>query len=156
MTSVVGLLASFSSAVVAYRYVRWNITATKTASNLMQASEFVIQNVGVDVSMAGSTVTSNDAGQPGESPSGLVDNNTATKFCSLGTTGPWTFTIDLGSAKTFNGYRWATANDTEGRDPATWTVSVSNDGTNFTTKSTVTSYSATASRNTYVSGPWTW
>jgi hypothetical protein len=83
-----------------------------------------------------------------------VDGNTGTKYYS-GVGLPYIITFDLGSAKAFNGYRWATANDAETRDPATWTVAVSNDGTNYTTLSTVTGYSATSSRNTYV-GPWSW
>jgi hypothetical protein len=139
----------------AYRYVKWTVTATKTAANLMQASEFRVQSAGVDVSMTGSTVTSNDAGQSSQGPSNLVDNNTATKFCALSSTGPWTFTIDLGSSKTFNGYSWYTANDFEARDPAAWTVSASTDGIYYVTLATVTSFTATASRNT-TAGSFLW
>jgi hypothetical protein len=142
-----------SGAASTFRYVRWNITAVKTAGNLMQASEFVLRLGSSDISMTGTTVTGSNAGQPGEGPSNLVDNNTGTKFCSTNTTAPWTFTFDLGSAKSFDGYRWATANDSVGRDPASWTVQTSTDNVNWTVRSTVTGFVATASRNTYV-GPW--
>ena len=59
------------------------------------------------------------------------------------------FVFQFTSAKAFNGYRWATANDEEGRDPKSWTIAGSNNGTTWTTLHTVSGFSATATRNTY-------
>lgn len=132
-----------------YRYVRWNVTSTKTAANFFQASEFVLRSSGADISMSGTTVTSNKTNFGGEGPENLVDNNTSTKFCSNVGTGPWILTLDLGSVKTFDSYRWATANDAEGRDAASWSVEVSSDNSNWSVIHSVTGYVATASRNTY-------
>lgn len=135
-----------------FRYLKWTITQTKTANQLMQASEFVLQNNGIDISMTGTTVASSDPGQiplVNEVPSNLVDNNTGTKYTTLYTTKPVIVTFDLGSSKTVTGYRWATANDNEQRDPADWTVEISSDGTTWQLVSTITAYSATAARRTY-------
>ena len=78
--------------------------------------------------------------------------STFTKYCSVASTGPWIFTIDLGSAKTFNGYRWATANDATGRDPKVFTLHTSSNGTDYTLRSEVTD-TVTDTRLTYV-GPY--
>jgi hypothetical protein len=59
----------------------------------------------------------------------------------------------LGSAKTFNGYRWATANDEAARDPKVFTLHTSSDGTDYTLRSEVTD-TVTDTRLTYV-GPYT-
>ena len=44
------------SSVASYRYVRWNITATRNSGNLMQSDEFKIQLNGSDVSMSGAKI----------------------------------------------------------------------------------------------------
>ena len=53
------------------------------------------------------------------------------------------FIFQFSSAKSFNGYRWATANDEEGRDPKSWTIAGSNNGSTWTTLHTVTNFSQT-------------
>ena len=103
--------------------------------------------------MAGVTVTNPNGNNPvGEEPSKLVDNNLTTKGLDLNfvSNGNVTnFIFQFTSAKAFNGYRWATANDEEGRDPKSWTIAGSNNGTTWTTLHTVSGFSATATRNTY-------
>jgi hypothetical protein len=140
----------------AYTYYRWQITASKINppnANCVQASEFVFQIGGVDQSMAGVTVTNPSGSNPvGEEPSKLVDSNLNTKGLDLNfvSNGNITnFIFQFSSAKAFNGYRWATANDEEGRDPKSWTISAGNNGTTWTTLHTVTNFSATATRKTY-------
>jgi hypothetical protein len=138
-----------------YRYVRWIITDIKNFStaNSVQASEFVLQINSVDISMSGSNATNPGGSNPGsEIPSSLKDANTGTKWLDFNIkNSPFTSTLifDMGSATTFNGYRWATANDSEERDPKSWTVSGSNDGTNYTTLHTVTGFTATVTRQAY-------
>lgn len=140
----------------AYTYYRWQITQTKVMppdANAVQAAEFVFQIGGVDQSMAGVTVTNPSGSNPsGETPSNLVDNNLTTKvvdlnFVSNGNVS--NFIFQFSSAKSFNGYRWATANDFEDRDPKSWTIAGSNNGTTWTTLSTVSNFTATVARDTW-------
>jgi hypothetical protein len=103
--------------------------------------------------MAGVTVTNPGGSNPvGETPPNLVDNNLTTKaldlnFVSNGNIS--NFVFQFSSAKSFNGYRWATANDFEDRDPKSWNVAGSNNGTTWTTLSTVSNFTSTTARNTW-------
>ena len=139
----------------AYLYYRWQITQTKVTppdANCTQAAEFVFQIGGVDQSMAGVTVTNPSGSNPvGETPPNLVDNNLTTKALDLNfvTNGFTNFIFQFSSAKSFNGYRWATANDLESRDPKSWTIAGSNNGTTWTTLSTVSNFTATVARETW-------
>lgn len=145
-----------SPSQTAYTYYRWQITESKINppnANCVQSAEFVFRLNGVDQSMAGVTVTNPSGSNPvGEEPSKLVDGNLNTKALDLNfvSNGNITnFIFQFGSAKAFNGYRWATANDEEGRDPKSWTIAGSNNGTTWTTLHTVSGFAATATRNTY-------
>ncbi len=140
---------------VSYTYYRWQITQAKETppnSDCVQAAEFVFQVGGVDQSMAGVTVTNPNGNNPaGETPPNLVDNNLTTKALDLNfvANGLTNFIFQFGSAKSFNGYRWATANDEESRDPKSWTIAGSNNGTTWTTLSTVSNFTATVARDTW-------
>lgn len=137
-----------------YRYIRWIITDLKNFStaNSVQVSEFVLRYDGANISMSGSTVTNPGGNNPGfEGPSNLKDGSTSTKLLDFNIkSSPFTSTIifDMGSQVTFNEYYWATANDAEERDPKSWTISGSNDGTTYTTLHTVTGFTATSARQT--------
>ena len=140
----------------AYLYYRWQITEAKTTppnANCVQSAEFVFQIGGVDQSMAGVTVTNPGGNNPvGETPPNLVDNNLTTKALDLNfvSNGNVTnFIFQFSSAKSFNGYRWATANDEESRDPKSWTIAGSNNGTTWTTLHTVSGFVATTARDTW-------
>ena len=139
----------------AYLYYRWQITEAKTTppnADAVQAAEFVFQIGGVDQSMAGVTVTNPNGNNPvGETPPNLVDNNLTTKALDLNfvANGLTNFIFQFGSARSFNGYRWATANDEESRDPKSWTIAGSNNGTTWTTLSTVSNFTATVARDTW-------
>ncbi len=140
----------------AYTYYRWQITESKTSppnANCVQASEFVFQIGGVDQSMVGVTVTNPSGNNPvGETPPNLVDGSLTTKALDLNfvTNGNVTnFIFQFSTAKAFNGYRWGTANDEESRDPKSWTIAGSNNGTTWTTLHTVSGFSATTTRNSY-------
>jgi hypothetical protein len=139
----------------AYLYYRWQITQTKVTppdNNAVQAAEFVFQIGGVDQSMVGVTVTNPSGNNPvGETPPNLVDNNLTTKALDLNfvTNGLTNFIFQFSSAKSFNGYRWATANDFDTRDPKSWTIAGSNNGTTWTTLSTVSNFTATVARDTW-------
>jgi hypothetical protein len=138
-----------------YRYIRWTITAIKTpGTNAVQASEFTLVNGVTDVVMSGATIVASPAGSV--DPNNIKDGNTATKWIVLTSTAPLPhfFTFDMGTVTAFTAYRWATADDVEGRDPVSWTVSASLDNSTFTTLDTETNFATTASRQTYV-GPFT-
>ncbi len=139
-----------------YTYYRWQITLAKTmppTSNCVQSAEFRFMLNGSDQSMTGVSVTNPGGSNPaGEEPSKLIDNNLSTKALDLNfvSNGNVTnFIFQFPSAVGFNGYRWATANDDEQRDPKSWTIAGSNDGTNWTTLHTVNGFSATSARNTW-------
>lgn len=146
----------WTSYINSFVYYRWQITNSKIYppnANCVQASEFVFQLNGVDQSMTGVTVTNPSGNNPvGEEPPKLVDGLLTTKALDLNfvSNGNVTnFIFQFSSTKAFNGYRWATANDEEGRDPKSWTIAGSNDGTNWTTLHTVTNFTATTARQTY-------
>lgn len=141
-----------------YRYIKWIITDLKNFSgaNSVQVGEFYLKNNASNISMTSFTATNPGGSSPGgENPPKVIDGSTSTKWLdfnikSSGTGFTSTLIIDMGTSQIFNSYIWATANDATERDPKSWTLSGSNDGTNYTLLSTVTGYTATNSRNTYV------
>ncbi len=142
-----------------YLYYRWRITNVRNFSlaNSVQASEFVFQRNGSDVRPT-ATVTNPGGSNPvNEEPSKLYDNSTATKALdfNIKSTNVSVFLYTFSTAQTFTGYRWATADDASERDPITWTVEGSNNNSTWTVLHTVTNFSPTATRQTYV-GPWTY
>jgi hypothetical protein len=146
----------WTSALDSYTYYRWQITQAKTSppqANCVQAAEFVFQLNGVDQSMTGVTMSNPSGSNPsGEESSKLIDGLLTTKALDLNfvSNGNVTnFIFRFPTAKSFNGYRWATANDEESRDPKSWTISGSNDNTNWTLLHTVSGFSATTNRQTY-------
>ena len=148
----------------AYLYYRWRITQTKSTpdAGACQASEFVFQINGVDQqSIMSAATATNTAGRfaAGETPSSLIDGNLTTKMCdqNFTTNGNLTVVIfQFSSARAFTGYRWGTANDFDSRDPASWTIDGSQNGTSWTTLHTVSGFTATATRNTYNTPAWTY
>lgn len=110
------------------------------------------------------SVTANYPGNPGEIPPKIIDNDINTKFfCNPGnattnqdiTLTPCTIIIDLGAEMDITKlkYYWYTANDVEGGDPSSWTVSISQDGESYTEVSNVADFIATSSRKT-LAGIW--
>ncbi len=122
-------------------------------ANAVQSSEFAFQIGGADQSWGTVTVTNPGGNNPvGEEPSKLVDGSLSLKALDLNfvSNGNVTnFIFQFSTARAFTGYRWATANDEEGRDPKSWTIAGSNNGTTWTTLHTVSGFSATTTRNTY-------
>jgi hypothetical protein len=140
----------------AFTYYRWQITETKIMppnANAVQSSEFAFQIGGVDQSWGTVTVTNPGGNNPaGEEPSKLVDGSLLVKALDLNfvSNGNVTnFIFQFATARAFTGYRWGTANDEEGRDPKSWTIAGSNDGTTWTTLHTVSGFSATVARDTW-------
>jgi hypothetical protein len=141
---------------ILYRYIRWTITANRGNGNT-QANEFNIRIGATNISMSGATVTvdppSADGSNFGTPISRLIDNNTATNWFTT-TAVPISLFFDMGSATLFDGYQWVTGGDATERDPTSWTVSGSVDGTTYITLDTKTSFATTTSRQAVV-GPFT-
>lgn len=141
-----------------YRYWRMYITKVREASNNddCQLAEFKFQIDGIDRDLYGATLTN-----PGgivtsqEEVFRLIDNSIDYKFYNSGHVGDGYTDIifDFGTAVSFTGYRWATANDAPSRDPESWTIQASTTTTSWTTVHTVTGYTATTARNTW-QNPW--
>lgn len=62
-------------------------------------------------------------------------------------------TVDMGSPVTFNGYRWYTGLNGTSRDPLSWTLEVSCDGTNWFLADTQTNWWGTLTRKA-LAGEW--
>lgn len=68
----------------------------------------------------------------------LVDNNTATKYLTQNyASGMW-FQLTFPSAKTLGAYTFTSGNDADTRDPKTWRLEASNNGTDWTVLDTRT------------------
>jgi len=149
-----------ATTISGYRYYKWNITALRDASTAgaLQVSEFSFQLNGVDQSWSSVTVTArgdNASATPqAEGIAQLTDGNVSTKWLDFSTSGTpisWIkFDFGAGVYKKFTSYKWYTANDFSTRDPISWTIQGSNDGTNWTTLDTQSNFSVTSTRNTVV------
>ena len=128
-----------------YRYIRWTITANRSNPGATQASDFNIRFNTTNIGMASSTVTAPGVAPGGAPVTNLKDGNVNTKWAFTEAL-PKSAIFDMGSIVIFNGYRWFTANDVPDRDPVSWIVSGSNDGTNYNTLHTVTSHATTTTR----------
>ena len=146
----------FKPTGASYTYWRWNITGARGPTTMIQVAEFRFQKGGVTDAMTGVTVTNPGGSNPGSEGIGnLSDNNTSNKWLdfnfngnnSTPSTGNSTVIWQFSTAKSFNGYIWYTGNDSDGRDPITWTISGSNNGSTYTTLHTVTGATITTSRN---------
>ena len=140
-----------------YRYIKWYISANRSSPNVTQMSEFEIcDNSWTKMARPSWTsITADKAWHSWEWIDKLIDGSTSTKYCTPNNP-PITITIDLWTTvdfSTYNKYKRYTANDAYQRDPISWTISVSNDGSNWTEVSSVSNASITTSRNTLA---WTW
>jgi len=122
-----------------------------------QISEFHLLLNGEKVEYPiGTLATSPGKGPGNEGPEKAIDGSVDTKFyTNIYPINP--LVIELPAPMVFNGYRWYTANDANGRDPVVWSVDISDDGVNWTTVD-YRDYSAsqgeiTTSRKTLV-GTW--
>jgi hypothetical protein len=133
-----------------YRYFKFApaVLRDATTANAVQLSEFAILNGATR--LTGMTITAtNNSSAVGEEPDKAGDNSTATKWLSLNKTAS-ALIYTFPSTVICDGYRWATGNDETNRDPVSWTVSGSTDGTTWTTLDTRNGYPTTTARSTYL------
>jgi hypothetical protein len=138
---------------VTYRYVRWSTSECKSGvPGLWQVSEFETRLGAVSVAWPGATtVTANGSTAGGEGPDKLIDGLTATKCHDTSNDGTVIIKFDCGAGNsvTFDGYRFATANDVATRDPDDWTVEGSDNDSDWDLLDTQTAAAVTASRQTW-------
>ncbi|MFC5703157.1 carbohydrate binding domain-containing protein [Cohnella faecalis] len=77
------------------------------------------------------TVTVSGENTPNEGKGNLTDDNSRTKWLTFSATG-WV-RLDYGQAITLDGYALISGNDAPERDPKSWTLKGSNDGSTWTT-----------------------
>lgn len=149
-----------TTTISGYRYYKWNITALRDAATggAVQVSEFSFQLNGVDQTWSGVNITARGDNAPAlpqaEGIAQLTDGNLSTKWLDFSTSGTpisWVrFDFGNGVYKKFTSYKWHTANDETSRDPISWTIQGSNDGTNWTSLDTQSNYSVTTTRKSTV------
>jgi len=120
---------------------------------MIQVSELYLKYTGSAVSWSGVTITNPGGNNPSnEQPSKLIDNDNNSKVLDfdIDVNGSSVFIMDAGSGNTLqaDSYYYVTGNDAEHRDPISWTIEGSNDGTNYTVLHTVTNATITSGRRT--------
>jgi len=138
---------------VAYKYYKWSISATMRVNDgFLQASEFRFQYDGADTDMSSVAISllNGHTSPDTEQAINLKDGSFWTKFLDLNfDSGGTEVLFEFPSSIAFNGYRWATANDEDSRDPKNWIIYGSNDNTNWITLHTVTNFNSTTDRQAF-------
>jgi hypothetical protein len=135
-----------------YRYIKWHITDIKSMSaSMTQISELYLKYNGSNISWGSATITNPGGNNPSsEQPSKLIDGDEYSKVLdnNIDQGGGSIFIIDAGVGNLFgfDSYYYVTGNDTSARDPISWTIEGSNNGTNYTVLHTVTNATITDSR----------
>ena len=133
-----------------YRFIKWEIVKKKagtdnscSGSSCIQAGEFIPTQDGSPVSWPeGTTATNPNGANPGNQDSSkATDGNYSTKWLDFAfapgntsaTSGDSVLIIDTGvdNSIRFNGYKWVTGDDHTERDPVSWRLYGSNDGSTW-------------------------
>jgi hypothetical protein len=133
-----------------YRYYRFAPTALRnnTSANSVQISEFQMLLGGTRV--GGATASNPGGNSPGgESAAQANDDNLGSKWLDFTKFTP--LILDFGAAAPVDGYRIGTAGDADERDPVSWRVDASHNGTTWITIDTQTNYATPTDRQVYIS-----
>ena len=145
-----------------YRYLMWEIhDIRKRGKSKQQMSEFRLLNNGNAIDLSSVTVTNPGGSNPNnEQPPNAVDGSVHTKWLDFDIDSPESFDCDpssqlvldfgVGNVATFDEYTWATANDVIGRDPISWSLFGSQDGSNWIELHRRFDVSITKTRKTFV------
>lgn len=139
-------------------YLKFVITKNRGNGGTTQLSEFKFTDANDSpFDFTGSTVTADTShpGFNGEGPQNIIDNSLATKYCTGGgvpsAASPITLTITLGSTldiSTYSIWSWYTANDSSDRDPVSFALYGSVDGTTWNLIEEVEDATITTNRQT--------
>jgi len=133
-----------------YQYFKFTPTTRTTGSNSVQIAELIIGKDSARIDYTGATASNPDGNNPGgENPSKAIDNNTGTKWLDFNKK---SLIIDFGKTVSANMYTFTTANDSNDRDPVSWTMYGSTDNSTWTTLDTRTNYATPTDRFTQL--PW--
>lgn len=146
---------------VLYKYARVIFSDVRniSSSNSIQVSEWRWLSGNSTISQVNTAVTNPGGSNPsGEAPSNIYDGNTSTKWLdfnikSINRTSTLEFEFP-GQGFDITGYSWTTANDASERDPKSWKVFLSINGTDWTEVDNVTGFDAPSTRFTDA-GTWT-
>ena len=143
-----------TSTPIAYKYYKWHITAIRDIGiqSYVQLSEFtfLLDSVDTDMSLVTISLLNGHTSPNGENAINLKDGNLVSKFLDYNfEDGGTEVLFEFPTAIIFNGYKWGTGNDSDWRDPKSWTLYGSNDNTNWDVLDTVTDFIATVDRATY-------
>lgn len=134
-------------------YLKWTITKLRNSTSIFQASEFNIYNRDKQkIAWENSSVyvSSNASYSSSEGPEKLIDNNASTKLCvtNFSTFSNTGMDIFFEISKDINVfyYSYTTANDSDERDPVSWKLYRSENGTDWTLLSTVDNANITTER----------
>jgi hypothetical protein len=137
-----------------FQYFRFTPTQLRNVpgqSNSIQLSEFQFKLGANVLPMTGVTVSNPGGSNPGsgnENPNRVADGQIGTKWLDFN---KQSLVFNFGSTVTIDGYNFATANDAPERDPVSWTLSGSPDGTNWTLLDVITNHPTTTTRQVYES-----
>jgi len=109
----------------------YSVVVSNSAGSVTSSSATLMVNATTSlVQLTAQTISARGQNSPVEGIAQLVDGNTATKWLDFaGTT--WVKVV-FGSPTVLQAYSLTSANDFPERDPASWTLSGSNDGTTWT------------------------
>jgi gliding motility-associated-like protein len=150
------------SAPTLYKFARIVFSDVKSfgSANSIQVAEWRWLTGNTVISQSGTTVTNPGGSNPsGEGPQNIYDGNTSSKWLDFNIKlGNNTSTLQFafpGQGFEITGYSWTTANDSEERDPRSWKVFMSVDGTNWTEVDSRTGIAAPSGRFTSA-GSWSY
>jgi hypothetical protein len=142
------LCASAGAAEHTYQYFRFTPDKLRTeGANSIQLSEFQFLLGGTPLSTAGVVVSNPLGNNPnGEQPPNIIDGSTATKWLDFNKS---YIQFQFPTEVTIDGYNFATANDATERDPVSWTLTGSTNGTDWEPLDVRSNYPTTTARFTY-------
>ena len=132
-----------------YRYYRFVPVALRDtgAADSVQISEFQMLDGGNRI--AGATASNPGGSSPGgEGPDKGNDNDLSSKWLDFTKTTP--LILDFGAPTATTGYRIGSAGDADERDPVSWRVEGSHDGTAWILLDEKTGYAFPTARDTYL------
>lgn len=137
-----------------FRYLRIIVNALRGNTTVFQVSEIkILSKTGSVMAWPAATVVTSSIKETseGESPAKLIDGNVETKFCSTQFSAGAKIDIDLGDnvldLDQYTAWQWFTANDSPERDPVSFELQGSVDGSDFLTLDSATNASITTTRN---------
>ena len=151
-------IVTFPATDTTYLYYRWVISEIQDINDMeavgVQASQFRFYKGGVPQNMSEIVEEITGVGNPeDETVDKLIDGNLETKWVNLEIVDNYSYTVnhvmvtfEFKEPHHFTGYNWATARGWDGgsieraRDPRSWSIEASNDGTNWVTIHEVTYY----------------